>query len=194
MKRKLFTVTALVVVLLMTLIVPIGAQSTTKQLSTNFTLVNLAEKQAATGTVSYYKPDGSTWREKEDFALAKNGGQIQYRQYTDNNLSAGQGAVVVEASQALGSVVQIQARNQNPASYGAYAGVTTVDAKYYVPLAARKKSTLSGTANSQIVVQNASSRGSRKLCYRFGQRGRCGYLQQDWLDPGQRLVYVRSGP
>jgi hypothetical protein len=156
MKRKLFTVIVLAMVLLMVLIVPIGAQSTTKQLSTNFTLVNLSSDQEAKGFVHYYKPDGSSWRADDTFTLAKNGGQIQYRQYFDSALTAGQGAVVVEADQALGSVVQIQARNQNPASYGAYAGVTTIDSKYYVPLAARKKSTLSGMANSQIVVQNGS--------------------------------------
>lgn len=156
MNRKVLPITLLVLVLMVTLIVPAGAQSTTKQLSTNFTLVNLSSASAQ-GVVHYWRPDGSAWRADDSFTLDPNGGQIQYRQYFDAQLSVGQGSVVVEADQAVGAVVQIQARNQSPASTGAYSGITAGDGQYFVPLAARNRATASGLANSQIVVQNASA-------------------------------------
>ncbi len=179
MKRKLVTVITLALVLMAALIVPSGAQSTTKSLSTNFTLVNLTGTQAQ-GVVKYWKPDGTSWRADESFTLAANGGQVQYRQYFDNSLSAGQGSVVVETDQAVGAVVQIQARGQNPASYGAYSGLSQGDAQYFVPLAARNRNTLSGFANSQIVVQNASASGNVDFAI-------------DLVDGAGNVTYTKTG-
>jgi hypothetical protein len=153
-RRKVLSLTLMVVALLMTLVLPAMAQSTTKALSSNFTLVNLSNA-SADGTIEYYKPDGSEWRPAQPFTLAANGGQAIFRQYEDAQLTTGQGSVVVSSSQTTGSVVQILARGQNPTSSGAYVGLSVSNASFYVPLVARKGTSASGLANSQIVVQNA---------------------------------------
>jgi len=139
---------------------PTLAGSTTKSLSTNYTLVNLGDGPA-TGTIEYYKPDGSAWGTgSESFTINEPGGQAIFRQYfasgTPGNpgLTNGTGSVVVYADQPIGAVVQVQARDQNPTSMGAYSGVSSGSAAFYVPLAARVLSTASGVANSQIIAQN----------------------------------------
>jgi hypothetical protein len=143
----------LVAALVMATILPAYAQSTTKSLSTNFTLVNLSAIDTS-GTIDYYKTDGTAWRSQQTFNLSGNGGQAIFRQYLDPLLTSGQGSVVVGAGEAVGSVVQILARGQNPTTSGAYVGLSTGDTTFYVPLAARKLATVSGLANSQIVIQN----------------------------------------
>lgn len=155
-RRKVFSLTFMVFALLATLVLPAMAQSTTKSLSSNFTLVNLSGTDSS-GSIEYFKQDGTKWRADEAFTLAANGGQAIFRQYADPLLTSGQGSVVVNASQATGSVVQLLARDQNPTSSGAYIGIAVSDATFYVPLVARKGASASGLANSQIVVQNAGT-------------------------------------
>jgi hypothetical protein len=131
------------------------AASTTKRLSTNFTLINLGSGPA-NGIVHYFKPNGDSWRPSESFSITQPGGQAIFRQYFDPQLPDGQGSVVVSADQPLGAVVQILARNQTPTS-GAYSGFLEGSPKFYVPLVLRNLIGASGLANSQIVVQNTGS-------------------------------------
>jgi hypothetical protein len=155
MQRKTIAILLSLALVLVT-VVPGLAQSTTKSLSTNFTLVNLGTSDAE-GTIQYFEPDGSAWRSDVSFDLDANGGQGIYRQYEDSSLADGRGSVVVSASQPLGAVVQILARGQDPTSSGAYSGFESGDNSFYVPLAMRKLTTASGEGNSQIIVQNTGS-------------------------------------
>lgn len=134
------------------------AASTTKSLSTNFTLINMSTTDNATVTVQYLKDNGSVWDAldaNESFTVPKNYGQIQIRQYFDTTMTSGRGSAVVTSSQQLGAISQIQARGQVP-TQGAYSGVNAGSAKYYVPLAASNRNTASGLANTQIIIQNVS--------------------------------------
>lgn len=136
-----------------------SAASTTKTLSTNFTLINMSATTEAEVQVQYLKDDGSAWDAadaNEYFTIPANYGQIQVRQYFDTTMTAGRGSAVVSSSQELAAVAQIQARGQVP-TQGAYAGYNAGSAKFYVPLAAKKKVTASGTANSQIIIQNVEA-------------------------------------
>jgi len=157
-KVRIVLAVALAVVLALVVSASSLAQSTTKQLSTNFTLVNFGSG-TATGTISYIKQDGTPWG-SESFSIPGNGGQGIFRQYFppgsagNPNLSSGAGSVMVMSDQPLGAVVQIQARNQNPTSNGAYSGFSAGAPSFYVPLVAKNLGTASGTGNSQIVVQN----------------------------------------
>jgi hypothetical protein len=147
---------ALTSVLAVSTILSASAASTTKNLSSNFTLVNL-ESGANQGSISYVNPDGSKWRaEDQDFTFSALGDQLIYRQYDDNELDPGSGSVVVSTSGPVGAVVQIQARGQTATS-GAYVGVSQGAATANVPLVSRRGSSLSGLTNSQIIIQNASS-------------------------------------
>lgn len=137
------------------------AQSTTKTLSTNYTLVNFG---ASTANVAaeYMKSDGSVWHSTTFTVTA--GGQKIVRQYTtssDTPGTAGQGSLVLSSDQALGAVVQILASYPGgPAqtqSSGAYAGFTTGAASFSVPLVSRKGASASGATNSQIMVQNTGA-------------------------------------
>lgn len=160
MRSKTRIVSAIVLAVALALVASASslAQSTTKQLTTNFTLVNLGSA-AATGTISYIKPDGTSWG-SENFNIPGNGGQAIFRQYDPSGspgnpgLTSGAGSVMVMADQPLGAVVQILARGQNPTSSGAYAGLSTGASSFYVPLVAKNLSTATGTGNSQIIVQN----------------------------------------
>lgn len=150
------------------LIVPVSADpndSTTKQLSTNFTLVNLAAASNS-GSIQYYKSDGSKWRTDEAFGpLTTQGAQLIRRQYetsagdpTNSNLpTAGSGSVVVSANGQMGAVVQITARGQSPTSSGAYSGASAGAASANVPLVSKNGASASGTANSQIIIQNTGA-------------------------------------
>lgn len=140
------------------------AAATAKQLSTNFTLVNLGTAPAAV-EISY-KTDsasgGTNWQgvspNNVSFTLAENGGQNQIRQYSDNTMVSGSGSAVVSSSQQLAAVVQIQARNQTP-SNGAYIGVSQGSDTFYIPLVSRHGISASGLVNSQIIIQNAGTSG-----------------------------------
>jgi hypothetical protein len=133
-----------------------SAASTPKNLSSNFTLVNLISG-ANNGQIAYVKPDGSQWRATEPFTLAALGSQLIRRQYEDAALSAGSGSVVVSTDGPVGAVVQIQARAPQVPTFGAYNGVSEGADTASVPLVQRHRTTASGQSNSQIIVQNASS-------------------------------------
>lgn len=137
--------------------VHVGASSTTKSLSTNFTIINLGDSQAE-GVVRYIRPDGTEWRPSETFTVPARG-QVVFRQYSSGPgyiPSPGQGSVVIEANQPLVAVVQIRAIDQIPTS-GAYIGYLQGSPSFYVPLVARNRQTASGIANSQIIIQNTGS-------------------------------------
>jgi hypothetical protein len=136
----------------------VSAASTTKTLSTNFTLVNLGSGEANV-SVQYSKDDGSSWAAEAAntvFTLTANGGQKIVAQYLDTTLSSGRGSAVVSSDQPLAGIVQILARGQTPTS-GAYTGFTNPATTFYVPLAIRRGTSASGTTNSQIIIQNSSS-------------------------------------
>lgn len=157
MQRKTM-VMLLALVLAVAIIIPSWAQSTSKSLSTNFTLINFGTDEA-TVAVQYLKDDGTNWTtssDRQNFTIDANGGQAILRQYDDPNMTDGRGSVVVSSSQPLGAVVQIQARNQTPTS-GAYSGLSQGASTFYVPLAMRRLSSASGTGNSQIIVQNTGT-------------------------------------
>lgn len=182
--------------LVLTAIIPGLAQSTTKSLSTNFTLVNLGNDEA-TGTVEYFLPDGSAWGDgSENFTISDPGGQAIFRQYNpagdlgNPNLTNDAGSVVVSADQPLGAVVQILARNQNPTSSGAYSGFEGGAESFYIPLAARELSTASGKANSQIVVQNTGSSPANVEVELIASDGTIEYTKNGGLlQPGASFYY-----
>ncbi len=147
---------ALTSILAVSTLLSASAASTTKNLSSNFTLVNL-DSAPNTGQISYVKPNGTEWRTAEPFTLNALGDQLIKRQYDDNALEAGSGSVVVSTDGPVGAVVQIQARNGQVATSGAYVGVSEGAPSANVPLVSRKGSSLSGPTNSQIIIQNASS-------------------------------------
>ena len=163
MRSKTRIVSAIVLAVALALVASASslAQSTTKQLSTNFTLVNLGSA-AANGTITYYQPNGTVWG-SENFTIPGNGGQAIFRQYDppgspgNPGLTNGSGSVMVTADQPLGAVVQILARGQNPTSSGAYAGLSAGDSSFFVPLVAKQLTTATGIGNSQIIVQNTGS-------------------------------------
>ena len=138
----------------------VNAASTTKSLSTNYTLVNLGP--AATNVVvSYLLDSGAVWTApgaSTDFTIPANGGQKIVRQYQDTMTPAsGRGSATVSADQPLGAVVQILARAPQVSTSGAYSGFSAGSGKFYVPLVSRRGSSASGTTNSQLVIMNAGS-------------------------------------
>jgi len=136
----------------------LSAASTTKSLSTNFTLINLGSDVAHV-VAQYLTDSGAPWpadAANTNFTLAANGGQAVARQYFDATLANGRGSVVLSSDQPLGAVVQILARNQTPTS-GAYSGFSAGSNSFYIPLVARRGPSASGTVNSQIIVQNADT-------------------------------------
>ena len=137
-----------------------NAKSTDKQLSTNFTLVNLDKDHAAGGAISYLLESGAIWPGVStgnlSFILQPNGGSIQIKQYFDPTMEAGRGSVVIAAERPVGAIVQIQARGQTP-TQGAYTGFLEGHSVFYVPLVARRRFTLNGIGNSQIIIQNSDS-------------------------------------
>jgi hypothetical protein len=139
---------------------PAQAAATAKQLSTNFTLVNLDKNNRAAGAISYLLESGADWPGVSagnlSFDLPPNGGSIQIKQYFDPTMQPGRGSVVIASDSPVGAIVQIQARGQVP-TQGAYTGFLEGHTVFYVPLAARNRFTLTGTGNSQIIIQNADS-------------------------------------
>jgi hypothetical protein len=139
---------------------PALAAATAKVLSTNFTLVNMDKDNPAAGAISYLLESGATWPGVSagnlSFNLPPNGGSIQIKQYFDPTMQPGRGSVVIASDRPVGAIVQIQARGQVP-TQGAYTGFLEGHTIFYMPLAARNRFTLSGRANSQIIIQNADS-------------------------------------
>ncbi len=152
-KRSL-AVLSLTMVLVLTASLVASAASTTKVLSTNFTLVNLSSG-SNTVSINYFKQDGNQWRSAEVATLAAQGDQLIKRQYDDTELSAGSGSVVVNGQGALGAVVQIQTRS-GTATRAAYSGATEGASQANAPYVAKGLNTASGLANSQIIVQNTT--------------------------------------
>lgn len=159
MKSKKFIYSALIVVVLISVLASsVLAASTTKSLATNYTLVNLSPS-IATVTASYYLQDGSQWKAPDSFTIAADGGQQIVRQYTDPALPAGSGSVVVTSNQALAGLVQIvinPSAGQVPTS-GAYTAISQGDTKYYIPQVGRNGPSATGVANSWIVIQNVGT-------------------------------------
>lgn len=135
------------------------AASSSKQLSTNFTLVNFGTS-VATVQVQYLLDSGAAWTApagSTNFTIPANGGQKIIRQYQDvMTPSSGRGSAVVSSDQPLGAVVQISAQGQVPTS-GAYSGYSSGAGSFYVPLLARRGNSANGTTNSQVMVQNTGS-------------------------------------
>jgi len=145
------------------------AASTSKTLSTNYTLVNLSDSTEAAVTADYYKPDGSNWdadNANESFTIAPNYGQKIIAQYFDSTMTSGEGSAVISSSAPLGAVVQIQARNQTP-TMGAYSGFINGSEKYYAPIILRQRNTASGLTNSQIIIQNIDPTSSNAVVVDF---------------------------
>jgi hypothetical protein len=159
-RKTLFAAAAVLITLALAAPQSAHAAATAKQLSTNFTLVNLDKDNPATGAISYLLESGAAWPGVSagnlSFSLPANGGSIQIKQYFDPTMQPGRGSVVIASDRPVGAIVQIQARGQVP-TQGAYTGFLEGHSVYYVPLAARNRYTLSGTGNSQIIIQNADS-------------------------------------
>ena len=158
MTSRTIRVCIILMILIGLFVVSAYAASTTKTLSTNFTLINFGSS-VANVHADYFKDDGSTWSAdtgNTDFTIPSNGGQAIIRQYFDGTLTTGQGSAVVSSDQPLGSVAQILARGQTPTS-GAYTGFSQTSNTFYVPLVMRRLSTASGLANSQIMIQNSGA-------------------------------------
>ncbi len=159
-RKTLIAAAAVLAALVFSAPLPARAAATAKQLSTNFTLVNLDKDNPATGAISYLLESGAAWPGVSagnlSFNLPANGGSIQIKQYFDPTMQPGRGSVVIAADRPVGAIVQIQARGQTP-TQGAYTGFLEGHSVYYVPLVARNRFTLSGTGNSQIIIQNADA-------------------------------------
>ncbi|MEM3449434.1 MAG: hypothetical protein QXI12_10710 [Candidatus Methanomethyliaceae archaeon] len=167
--------------------------STTKSLSTNFTVVNFGSSDALV-TATYLKPDGSVWdadNDKENFTVPANFGQKIIAQYFDSTLTAGAGSVVMSSNQSLGAVVQIQARNQTP-TMGAYSSITSSN-RFYIPQVLRQRNTASGLTNTQIVIQSAESTGATSVTVDFIPYPGSGFstFQKTGisLQPGASFIY-----
>ena len=170
------------------------AASTTKSLSTNFTVVNLSADEA-TVAASYYKEGtaagtgGDSWTAdaaNTSFKLAGNGGQKIVRQYTDAVLTAGRGGVILSSDKPLGAIVQISVRTANTAaSSGAYSAISTAADTFYVPLVARRGGSASGTVNSQIIIQNANTTGAANVNVTFSG----GFVKTLTVAPGASFYY-----
>ncbi len=169
----------LVIVLVLSTIVIAQGGATSKSLSTNFTMVNLGTSQANVA-VEYLKDDGTTWSVGSAYAgpftLDGNGGQMQLRQYFDNDMASGQGSVALSSDQPLGAIAQIQARGQTP-SNGAYSGVTQGSTKNYIPLVAKEGASASGVVSSQIVIQNTGSANATVTVTFVGLDGNVTYTK-----------------
>ncbi len=151
LSRVLFTFAAVLAMLALTVGGGVLAQegsAISKNLSTNFTLVNMG---SATANVNIdYIADN--WDYSQTLRINPNGGQAILRQYGDPNLAEGQGSVVIASDQPLGALVQIVNRSGTPTS-GAYSGVSAGDTTWYIPLVGKNADSATGVANSQIVIQ-----------------------------------------
>lgn len=160
MKQFRILLTTFSLIMVVTLVASAAplAVSTTKELSTNYTLVNFGTNDA-TVNATYYNPDGTVWdadNANESFIIEKDYGQKIIAQYFDTTLDAGQGSVVIQSSEKLGAVTQILARNQVPTS-GAYSGIGEPAGKYFAPQVFSNLPSAAGMQNSQIIIQNTST-------------------------------------
>jgi hypothetical protein len=196
-KKMLLIVFSLTIITLLgTSSLALGA-STTKSLSSNYTLVNLSTCTApatcdAAVTVKYIKDDGSVWAadpNNTNFNVPGNYGSVVVRQYSDAIMTEGRGSVVVSSGEPLGSVVQLQTRSGIP-TRGAYSGISQGSSKFYVPIVERKKTTSSGIGNSQIIIQNADSVQITDVTIELIQGSVTTYTKHTGsLAPGQSFFY-----
>jgi len=141
----------------------VSGASTTKSLSTNYTLVNFNASSAGTVSAQYVRDDGSVWDTKTFTITA--GGQRIVRQYDPADVNtpatAGKGSLVISADQPLGAVAQVQAvypgSLETVQTSGAYAGFSSGAAAFSAPLVSRQGSSASGLTNSQLMVQNTGT-------------------------------------
>lgn len=170
------------------------AASTTKTLSTNFTVVNLSPDEANVAA-SYYKESdaagvgGASWvadAGNSSFKLTGNGGQKIVRQYVDNTLTPGRGGVILSSDKPLGAIVQILVRTTGvAATSGAYSALSTPADTFFVPLVSRRGSSASGTANSQIIIQNANTTAAASVNVAFSG----GFSKAVTVAPGASYYY-----
>src|SRR6266567_4037049 len=107
--QQVFLTSILVLSLALATVGGVFASSTTKTLSTNFTLINLGTSDASV-SVAYYTDTGAVWTADvadTNFTIPANGGQAIIRQYADSTMTSGKGSAIVSSNQPLGSVVQI---------------------------------------------------------------------------------------
>jgi len=157
MSKKFLRGSTLAIIIILLITTTVFAGSTTKTLSTNFTLVNFGTEEANVN-IDYVLEGGADWDAddaNESFSIPALG-QRQIRQYFDTTMISGKGSAAVSSTQPLGAIVQVLARNQTPSS-GAYKGYTKGSAKWYIPLAAHLGVGASGSVNSQIVIQNVGT-------------------------------------
>ena len=161
MKRSFPVAVVMTLILVLVLSMTVTASSTTKNLVSNFTLVNTTTEDAQ-GLISYIKEDGSEWTGSgyTDFGPGMShelvaGGQLVVRQYADT-LEAGRGSVVVSANVPLGAVVQMRLAPGDTSlpTAGAYLAFNGGSSRFYLPLVQAKSTTSTGLANTQIMVQN----------------------------------------
>jgi hypothetical protein len=157
MKKYKFFSRALMLALILVLVLTMTsfAASTSKRLSTNYTVVNMGS-ETANVLAEYYRDNGASWGadgDKTSFSVLSNFGQKTIAQYFDTTMSAGQGSAVLNSSQPLSVVVQIQARNQVPTN-GAYVGLNQPSNRFYAPLVIRNRNTANGFSNTVIIIQN----------------------------------------
>jgi len=133
----------------------VSADSTTKPLATNYSLVNLSPNDTE-ATVNYYLQDGSEWKTADVLPIPGNGGQIQIRQYTDPNLTAGAGSAVVSSLEPLAGLVQVVVPASTGAvpTSGAYTAISEGSSVYYIPQVAKNGSSATGIMSAWIIIQN----------------------------------------
>jgi hypothetical protein len=191
MKKLIVRSFVVALVLMLALTAVVSGASTTKNLSTNFTVVNLGPA-AAVVNIDYVKEDGTPWTPSNftTLNLTANGGQAIVAQYNDI-LPTGKGSVVLSSNQPLGAVVQILARGQTPTS-GAYSGFTTGSSMFYIPLVMRRVTGAGGVlANSQVMVQNTTA-ADVTVDVQF--IGTTSWTKQDVLiHPGATFYYDLEG-
>lgn len=191
MKKKFLTVIS--VVMLLAIVAGTGiAASTTKNLATGFTLVNLDVADADV-VVDYFKETtGGTWTAdpgNSSFSIPGGGGSVQIKQYFDSTLTAGRGSAVVSSSTPLGSLVQILARSPQVPTRGAYTGFSLGSNKFYIPLVSKYGTSGSGTVNSQIIVQNIESTPQDVTVQLFNSDGSSAYIKSIPALPANASFY-----
>jgi hypothetical protein len=161
--KNILSKALLITVCIVMLVSVVSAQplngSTTKSLSTKFTLANLGTATAHV-TVDYYQPNGSAWvadAANTSFDITNNYSQKFVTQWDDTTLTSGTGSVVVSSDQPLASVVEIWARSPQVPTTGAYVGVTSGANTVVLPQVFYQKTSSNGIQNSQIFVQNVGT-------------------------------------
>lgn len=157
---KILKVLTLIMVLAM-LIVPVEAAGPPGSWTTDFNILNLAENDEATITITRYKEcenpgscaeDGGTSIATEKVA---GGGSFYYNPALDSDFpSTFSGSVVVSADQPIAAIVTA-ANSESGDQYAsdAYAGVSEVSDSVFLPIIMGNL----GVWNTRIAIQNAGS-------------------------------------